>query len=355
MKHRIIPALLSGGAGRRLWPASTQARPKQFHAFAGPRTLIQETALRAAGEHGALSFAPPIVLANAAHADLAEAQLAEIGIAPAALVLEPMGRNTAATAALAAALAAEIEPEAKVLLLPADHIVRDVGAFHAALLRAAPAAQSRIVTFGVTPDRPETGYGYIKRGAALSEGVYAIEAFKEKPDAQLAQSYLVHGGYAWNAGMFFFTPAVLLREFAASADIRDLALAALAQAKRKGARVLLSQEAFARVPALPLDIAVMEKTQLGAVAPADIGWADLGAWDEIWRLAEKDAAGNALHGDALALDARGNLLRSDGPSLAVLGVDDLIVIAHEGRIVIAPRARAQEVKRLLEASEKAQR
>src|SRR6185295_14790997 len=186
--------------------------------------------------------------------------MAANGIAPAAVVLEPMARNTAAVGAIAAALAEEIDHKALVLLLPADHVVAKPDAFHAAIARAAPIARERIVTFGITPDRPATGYGYIKRGVELADGVFAIDAFREKPDAATAQSYLDEGGHSWNAGIFLFASKVLLQEFAASADIRDNALAALETAARRGAEIHIHADAFARVRAAPLDIAVMEKT-----------------------------------------------------------------------------------------------
>ncbi len=341
---------MSGGAGTRLWPASTMERPKQFHALGGARTLIQETALRVTGDHGALSFAPPIILANAAHADLVETQLAEIGAPPAAIVLEPMGRNTAALGALAAAAAQEIEPGALVLLLAADHMINDVAAFHDVIARSAPAARERIVTFGIAPSRPETGYGYIKRGAELNDGVYAIEAFKEKPLLETAEGYLADGGYSWNAGIFFFKPEVVLREFGAAKDIRDFSLAALAQARRAGVRVYLDAAQFERAPSQPFDIAVMERTALGAVAPCDIGWADLGAWDEIWRISPKDAAGNAVSGPVVMLDGKNSLLRANGLTIAAAGVEDMIIVAEGDVVVILPRARAQEVKELLAAA-----
>lgn len=343
---------MSGGAGTRLWPASTDRKPKQFHALAGEGSLIQETLARVRGETGELSFGAPIILANAAHADLVEAQLAEIGVTPAAVVLEPVGRNTAATGAIAAALGAEIDPDALVLLLPADHVVADMPGFHAAIARAAPIARDRIVTFGIEPTRPETGYGYIKRGEPLSEGVFAIDAFKEKPDAATAQSYLDDGAYAWNAGMFFFNPALMLREFEASRDIRDASLAALNAAHRADSRIALPHGLFSAVPSAPLDIAVMEKTALGAVAPCSVGWADLGAWDEIWRLGDKDENGNVRRGPVVTLDASNNLLRTDGVHIAIAGLDDLIVVAEGGAVVIVPRNRAQDVKHLLALARK---
>lgn len=348
----ILPAILSGGAGTRLWPASTSERPKQFHAFAGERTLFQDTVLRVTGAHGDLAFQPPLVLANARHADLIEAQLDAVSIAPAGVVLEPMGRNTAAAALIAAAFAEAHMPGALVLLLPADHVIADRGAFLDVIARAAGVARTRIVTFGITPERPETGYGYIKRGAALGEGVYAIDAFREKPDAATAQGYLDAGGYAWNAGMFLFDPGVLIGEFAHAPDIRDAGLAAFNTATRAGARLSLGADAFASVPGAPLDTAIMEKTAKGAVAPCSIGWADLGSWSEIWRLGDKDANGNVVRGDALLADAHNNLVRAEGVRVAIAGADDLIVVASGGTVLIVPRARAQDVKRLWEDAQK---
>lgn len=352
MKHRIIPAIMSGGAGTRLWPASSDARPKQFHALAGPETLIQATVQRLHGESGALSFAPPMILGNEAHLALVREQLAAIGVAPAAIVLEPVARNTAAASAVAAALAQEIEPGALVLLVPADHVIEDRAAFLAAIERAAPFAKDRIVTFGITPNRPETGYGYIKRGHELGAGVYAIDSFREKPNATTAQEYLDAGGYAWNAGMFLFSPAVMLREFDKSAEIRDLALESLKKAQRFNEAISLDAAYFAKIPSQPLDIAVMERTDRGAVVPCDIGWADIGSWDEIWRISPKDESGNGAHGHVATIDAKNNLLRSDGPKICVAGLDNIVVIATGDAVVILPRDRAQDVKLLKELAEK---
>lgn len=346
MRYRIIPAIMSGGSGTRLWPLSTPAAPKQFHAFGAETSLIAQTAARVRSEAGALSFAAPIVLCNRAHADLAREHLAGIGAPPSAIVTEPQGRNTAATGVIAAALAAEIEPDALVLLMPADHVITDAPGFLAAIERAAPVARERIVTFGIAPSGPETGYGYIERGEEIASGVFAIAGFTEKPDLETAKTYCNHGGYSWNAGIFFFNPRVLLEEFAASPDIRDDALAALAAARRTGDVVALDEALFARVRAAPIDKAVMEKTSRGAVAPCAIGWADVGAWSEIWRLAAKDGAGNALSGAAVVKDARNNLVRSEGPKVCALGVDDLIIVATPDAVIVLPRARAQEVKDL---------
>lgn len=353
MTIRIIPAIMSGGAGARLWPVSTEAQPKQFHALSGQAgSLFTETARRIRGKTGALSFAPPLVLCNARHTKQVREHLAEVGVAPAAIVLEPAPRNTAAVGAIAAAVAAEIDPDALVLLLPADHVITDPAAFRAAIARAAPFARERIVTFGIRPDRAATGYGYIKSGAELGEGVFAIDSFREKPNAETAAAYLAEGGYAWNAGIFLFSPAVLLTEFDASAALRDAALAALKAAKRDGDEIHLDAALFAAVPSQPLDIAVMEKTSRAAVVPCDMGWADIGAWDEIWRISPHDANGNAVQGQAVALEASNNMLRGDGVKVCVAGVSDLVVIATRDAVIIVPRSRAQDVKLLRDLANK---
>lgn len=352
MKHRIIPALMCGGAGTRLWPVSTEAKPKQFHALAQPGSLFSETVRRVSGEAGALSFAAPIVLCSVSHADLVERTLVEVGVAAAAIVLEPAPRNTAAVGAIAAAVAAELDPEALVLLLPADHFIADRAGFLAAVERAAPFARDRIATFGVKPNRPATGYGYIKSGVELGPGVFAIDCFREKPSADTARHYLAEGGYAWNSGMFLFHPAMLLAEFGANAEIRDGALAALAQAKRNGAEIHLDAAAFAAIPSLPLDIAVMEHTKRAAIVACDIGWADVGAWDEVWRLSPKDSAGNAMHGSVVTLDSADNLLWAEGVKVCVSGVSGLIVIATPEAVLVLPRERAQDVKALRELGSK---
>lgn len=335
---------MSGGAGARLWPLSTDAKPKQFHALTGPRTLFAETFARLSCDAEGVQFEAPIVLCGEGHADLVDAELRG---AAATVVIEPAPRNTAAVAAIAAAIAAERDPDALVLLAPADHIVSDIGAFHAALLRAAPWAAERIVTFGMKPERPATGYGYIQRGEELGPGVFAIAAFKEKPDTVNALMMAHDDAFSWNSGMFLFSPRVLLEEFAAAPEIRDAALEALRTANRSGNRIHLGV-GYANAPALPFDVAVMEKTKRAAVAPCDIGWADLGAWDEIWRHAKLDDDGNAKRGAVTALDVKNSVLRAEGVKLCVARVEDLIVIATKDAVIILPRERAQDVKRLRE-------
>jgi mannose-1-phosphate guanylyltransferase/mannose-6-phosphate isomerase len=263
---KILPVIMSGGSGTRLWPLSTEARPKQFHDLGADRSMIVETALRLSGSHGDFVFLDPVIIANSAHADIVQSLLAEGGITPSAIVLEPVGRNTAATAALAALVAREIDPEAYVLLAPADHLVTKPDALIAAIRAAMGVVAERIVTFGIRPTGPETGYGYILQGEELRPGVSHLSAFKEKPDISEAERYLREGGYTWNSGVFFFAPAMLLEEFSiASADIRDGAAEALRLAARSNAFIHLDPTAFTAVRAEAVDRAVMEKTSRAAV------------------------------------------------------------------------------------------
>lgn len=335
----IIPAIMSGGAGTRLWPLSTESKPKQFHALMGPRTMFAETVARLSGAHAGVSFAPPIVLCGEGHLAPARAALAEVNARAAAIVVEPAARNTAAVAAAAAMLAQDLDADALVLLAPSDHVIEDVGAFHAAVARTAPFARDRIVTFGMTPTSPATGYGYIKRGAALGEGVFAIEAFKEKPNEATARAYLEAGDYAWNSGMFLFSPAILLAEFEPNAAIRETARASLREASRESDALHLGA-IYGEAQSLPLDIAVMERTSRAAVAPCSIGWADVGSWAEIWRLAPRDGEGFALLGPAAAADT--SKMEAAGVKSVIIEGDDLVVVAAPGGLLIVPRAIALE-------------
>ncbi|MGE0044816.1 MAG: mannose-1-phosphate guanylyltransferase [Hyphomonadaceae bacterium] len=347
MGQTIIPAILAGGAGTRLWPLSTPTKPKQFHALFGARTMLQETVLRMSGE----AFAPPIVLCNERHHELAAAQLGEIGVQPVALVLEPTGRNTAASACVAAFAAVKIDADALALLAPADHLLRDGAAFREAVARAAPFARERIVTFGIRPDRADTGYGYIERGETLGGGVFVIERFHEKPDHASAEAYVAGGAHFWNAGLFLFSPRILLNECAQHAsEVHAAAKRAWRGASRDGAAIALDAISFAEAPALPLDIAVMEKTARGAVMPCDFGWADAGSWAEVWRLSEKDSNGNAIIGGAVTRDAADTLVHSNGARISIAGVSNAVIVATEDDIRIIPRDLAQDVKAIAESA-----
>ncbi len=353
-RPRIIPVIMSGGAGTRLWPVSTPKTPKQFHALGpqapGPQlTLLQQTLLRTLPDE-AVQFLAPVLVCNGEHLALIQAQLEALSIAPAAIVLEPVGRSTAAVAAVAARVAGEIDSQACVLLLPADHVIADPGAFRAAVVRSAAMAARRIVTFGIEPTGPETGYGYIQRAEALAEGVYAVARFAEKPARELAQAYVADGRYAWNAGIFLFSPAVMVGEMQAyRPDILAAVDAALAAASSAGAVVRPDPALFARTPAESIDVAVMERTALSAVTPCSIGWADVGSWSELWRLGPHDEDLNLVRGDAVLLDSRGSLVWGDGVTVAAVGLSDMVVIASGGGVVVAPKSRAQEVKALVEA------
>lgn len=346
--RKIIPVIMSGGSGTRLWPLSTASKPKQFHNLGAERTMIEETLMRFSGEHEGLVFLAPVIIASAAHRDLVVSAIAACGIAPSAIILEPKGRNTAATAALAALIALEIDPQADVLLAPADHLVARADVFMATIRAASSVLPHRIVTFGIDPTGPETGYGYILQGESLADGVHAVASFKEKPELPIAQQYLDQGGYSWNSGVFLFSPGTMLEEFAiAAADIRDGAAVALACAQREGVEILLDAEAFAAVRSAAVDRAVMEHTKRAAVAPCDIGWADVGSWAEVWRLADKDGQGNSTSGSVIIEDGANNLVRTDGPHISIVGLSDLIVIADGNSILIAPRDRAQDVKKVI--------
>lgn len=344
----ILPVIMSGGSGTRLWPLSTSERPKQFHALGAQRTMIQETALRLASGEAGLNILPAAVIGNVRHADLIATQLAEVSVSPTFTALEPVGRNTAATAAAAAVLALEYAPGALVLLMPADHIVTNPSAFLRAIAASAETARSRIVTFGMQPKGPETGYGYIRQGSALTDGVYEVSAFREKPRREVAESYLREGGYSWNSGVFFFDPEVMLGEFSlTSPDIRDGTRDALRRAVRHDRTLLIDAQVFATVRSAPFDIAVMEATKKAAVTPCDIGWADVGSWSELWRLSGQDASGNATTGPVMVLDGSDNLVRSEGVHVSIAGLSGLVVVVTKDGVLIVPKERAQDVGKMI--------
>ncbi len=339
----ILPVILCGGAGTRLWPVSTQAAPKPFHALFSDESLFQATVRRVA-EAGGDGFLAPAIVCGRAHRTLVETQMTSIGADASLLVLEPCGRGTAPIAAIAARLAAERWPDALVLLLSADHLIADEAEFRHTVRRAAAIAGEWIVTFGVAPSRPETGYGYIKRGARLAEGLHAVDRFVEKPDLSTAQGFVAGGEHSWNAGIFLFSPGLLLDELkAARPDIAEAALAAL-PARGGGQLVELDEARFHACPAESIDRAVMERTARAAVASCEFEWADVGAWNEVWRLSRLDGADNAVRGDVNLIDAASSLIWSDGPTVAAIGVKDLVIVATREAVLVVPRARAQEVR-----------
>jgi mannose-1-phosphate guanylyltransferase/mannose-6-phosphate isomerase len=341
---KITPVLMSGGAGTRLWPLSRQAKPKQFHALGGARTLIQETALRFTTE----AFAPPMVICSAAHADLVRAQLAEVGVTPAALILEPQGRNTGPAAAVAAEIAAADSCDL-VLMVHADARITDPAALRAAVAAGTAAAEGgALVIFGITPTSPETGYGYI-RAEAGDQIVRKVAEFVEKPDLATAQRYIADPAYSWNAGIFLFRPAAFLAEAARLApDLAAAARAAVAEAPRDGDAVRLG-DAFARSPAVAVDVAIFEKTDKAMVVSADIGWSDVGAYDALWVIGDKTASGDVTLGPVVTADTRDNLTISDGPVVVLAGVEDLAVIVENGVVLVTRRDAPGAVRAAVEA------
>ncbi|PTQ12640.1 mannose-1-phosphate guanylyltransferase/mannose-6-phosphate isomerase [Sphingomonas oleivorans] len=344
----ITPVILSGGSGTRLWPLSRTGRPKQLLSLTNAETMLQLTARRSADS---ARFTAPIVVANAAHAEMIEEQLEAVSLPASALLLEPVGRNTAPAIALAALCA---EPDALLLVMPSDHIITDVGAFRAAVEAAVPVVEDGwLATFGITPTAPETGYGYICRGGEIAPGVHSVERFVEKPDRVTAQAYLDQGCYSWNGGIFLFRADTFLAALEANAPEMVAAVRlSLAKAVRQGARVYPDAQAFAASPSDSVDYAVMEKADRVAVVPVEMGWSDVGSWDALHEIAPRDEADNAHHGEVLSIDTSGCLIRSDGPLVAAVGVKDLIVIATGDAVLILPRGSSQEVKRAVEELKK---
>lgn len=345
---RVYPVILSGGAGTRLWPLSRELYPKQLLPLISERSLLQETARRVEGE----GFASPLIVCNKEHRFLIAEQLRALGIAPRAVVLEPVGRNTAAAAAVAARILRESDPEALMLVLASDHVIGDEPAFRVAVAVAAKAARAgRLVAFGITPKSAETGYGYIQRGEKLAEanGAFSVARFVEKPDLPTAKMYVADGGWSWNSGMFLFPAALYLSEL----ERFEPAIARAARTSLAGARtdfdfLRLDGAAFAEAPAKSIDYAVMERTSLAAVVPANLGWSDIGAWSALWELGPRDADGNVKIGDVVAIGTRNSYLRSDKLLLAAIGLDDAVVVVTSDVVLVAAKERAQEVKQIVE-------
>ncbi len=351
--RKILPVLLSGGSGSRLWPLSREMYPKQLLNLCSENSLLQDTALRLADPE---LFDAPLVVCNQEHRFIIAEQLRQTNNAPRGIVLEPVGRNTAAACTVAALLAAERDPDTLLLVLPADHLIRDVEAFHAAVRTAAAAALAgRLVTFGIAPTKPETGYGYIRRGAPLSglPGAFAVDAFVEKPTHAVAERYVADGEHAWNSGMFLFAASRLLAEMeryapAVVGACRD----ALVAGRSDLDFFRLDMDAFARAPDISLDYAVMERTDMAAVVPCDLGWTDVGAWSALWDVGSKDAAGNVTVGDVVMEGARNCYVRSEGPLAAVVGLENAVVVVVEDAVLVADKNRAQEVKGIVERLKK---
>lgn len=344
----IAPVLLSGGSGTRLWPVSRTLSPKQLLPMTGTQTMLQETARRFAGHP---AFSAPLLVCNEEHRFIAAAQLQAAGTHPMAIILEPEGRNTAPAAAVAALVLQDRAPSHLMLLAASDHVIDDVAGLHAALeLGAVAASRGYLVTFGIQPSRPETGYGYIRAGAEIGAvpGAYSVAKFVEKPDRATAERFVSEGSYLWNASLFLFAPEVYLSELERHAPkVLAQAKEALSKAKPDLDFVRLDKEAFAASPSISIDYAVMEHTGKAAVVPADIGWSDVGSWSVLWERGAKDANGNVIVGDAIAEEASGNLIRSEERLVAALGVENLVIVETRDAVLVAAKNRDQDVKNVV--------
>lgn len=344
----LIPLVLSGGSGTRLWPVSRKNLPKQFLTLMGQGTLFQQTIART---RLLPDVASPIVVASEDHRFLAAEQLLESGIEDATIVLEPLPRNTAPAIALGALQAIDKDPDALLLVLPADHLIGDQDSFRTAVEQALPVARDNwLVTFGIRPDRPETGFGYIRRGDVINGHAFAVAEFVEKPALDTARGYIEQGGYDWNSGMFLFKAARFLEELTAYApEIMDTVRIAHRLAKTDLDFVRVDADAFANVPENSIDYAVMEKTCHAAVIPVSCAWSDIGSWSALWLAGTRDADDNLREGDTIAIKTHRSLLRShDRHLLATVGVDDLIVVTTPDATLVAHRNAAQDVKRVVD-------
>ena len=354
-RRPIYPVILSGGAGTRMWPLSRELYPKQLLPLVSEHSMMQETALRAVGA----GFAPPVIVCNEAHRFIIAEQLRQCALTPAAILLEPIARNTAAAVAAAAWSLAKDAADAMMLILPSDHVIQDRAAFAAAVeVAATAAAQGNLVTFGITPTTAETGYGYIRQGQAIAglAGAYAVERFVEKPDRATAESYLASGGWSWNSGMFLFPIAAFQRELRAQApQIADAAAAAVALARRDLDFVRLDRTSFEASPSISIDYAVMEKTRHAVVVPARLGWSDVGSWSALWEIGAQDDDGNVKLGDVVAERTHNSYLRSEHRLLATVGLDDAIVVALKDAVLVASKSDAQHVKAIVDRLKKAGR
>jgi mannose-1-phosphate guanylyltransferase/mannose-6-phosphate isomerase len=346
--------ILCGGSGSRLWPMSRRLLPKQFLPLAGERTLFQDTALRARGPAG---FGAPVIVTNADQRFLAADQLAQIGVAPRALLLEPVGRNTAPAVAAAALYVLRDEPSAVLLVQPSDHVIGDVPAFRAAVAEAASAAAAgHLVTFGVSPTGPATGYGYIEAGEPIAGNVLRIRRFVEKPTRDKAESFLAQGGFYWNSGMFVFPAQRFIDELARLQPAMLQAVrASLESATPDLGFLRLEENAFAASPANSIDYAVMERTDSGAMVRASMRWSDVGSWSELWEIGEKDAARNVVRGDVALRDAADCYVRADARHVSVLGARDLVIVETDDAVLVAAKDRAQDVKEVVAQLDRANR
>lgn len=344
---RLLPVILSGGSGTRLWPMSRAALPKQFLTLTSEQTMFQETVNRL---HGINGLEKPLIVCNEEHRFLVAEQLRQIGQEPEAILLEPFGRNTAPAVALAALQAVHKHQDAILLVLPADHAIADRQAFHAAVATACQAAeQGALVTFGITPTEAHTGYGYIKRGLPTEiKAVACVERFVEKPQLEVAREFVASGEYLWNSGMFVFRASQYLSELERlRPDMLSACRAALNKAQHDLDFTRLDKAAFEACPSDSIDYAVMEHTAFASVVDGDFGWSDVGSWTALWDIGSKDAQGNVCHGDVFADGVNNSYIRAENRMVAVLGLSDVVVVETADAVMIAHKDKVQDVKNIV--------
>lgn len=342
---KLLPIIMAGGSGTRLWPLSRELFPKQFLALDDKLSMLQSTVLRLEG----LPVEPPLVICNENHRFLVAEQLRQIGALQGNIVLEPAGRNTAPAVCLAALHATAAAADPLLLILAADHMIKDTAAFQSAIQKAVPLAEAgALVTFGILANRPETGYGYIRRGASVGEDAFKVAAFVEKPDLPVAKQYVASGNYDWNSGMFLFRASRYLAALQLHRpDIFEACQKAMASPQFDIDFVRLDAEAFKACADESIDYAVMEKTDAALVVPMDAGWSDVGAFAALWEMLPHDAAGNVHRGDVLAHDSQNNLIFAENALVATVGLQDHVVVQTKDAVLVAPRERASEVKHIV--------
>ncbi len=343
----MIPVVLSGGVGSRLWPLSRGMYPKQLLPLVDDGvSMLQQTVLRAQGID---SVKAPIIVCNEEHRFMVGEQLNQVGVDQARIILEPEGRNTAPAIALAAFAAAIDDPDEVLLVMPADHVVLDGAAFKQAVEKAMLiAAKGDLVTFGIVPSSPETGYGYIRSGESSQDGAFTVADFKEKPDQATAQRYLDEGGYYWNGGIFVFTASAYLTELKKFApDVYEAAEAAMVGQRDDLDFIRINEDAFSESPNISVDYAVMEKTSKAKVIPLNAGWSDVGSWAALWEVSEKDSNGNALIGDVLTHDTTNTHIYSESKLVSAVGVDNLVIVETADAVMVANKGDSQNVKEIV--------
>lgn len=352
---RIHPVILSGGSGTRLWPLSRAEYPKQFLSLTSENSLLQETLIRFSSG----GFELPLVLCNSAHRFIITEQIQSINIRVRDIILERYSRNTAPAAAIAAMALSTEDPDAMMLLLPSDHLIADQNAFEAAINTALPAAVSGyMVTFGITPTRPETGYGYILNTEELgiAAGCFAVQRFIEKPNLENAQQMINAEGYNWNSGIFLFKASTYLKELKRlQPSIYKACKKSFANTTRDLGFLRLDEDAFQKCPKISIDYAVMEQTKKAAVVPVNMGWSDIGSWSELWAISDKDSDGNVLTGDVFAEDTTGSFIKTYTKMVATIGLRDMVVVDTGDSVLIAPKDRAQDIGTIVQRLEREDR